>query len=349
MFFYWLNLAIVVIFVSSYWHDRRKIINGFLFNLVLFSSCISIAYLAFDSQNPILMTLTAFLLLAFIFILLFGLFILMIAAFFNARLMIQREGKRFANLLTLFAGIAILFTLIFSFTNINSQLPAILQILVHFIDLVIIYFAFIFVNFLTASLIYLFYRPKLNKDYIIVLGSGLIDGYKVPKLLANRINHAIAFYEKQKAKQEPPKIIFSGGRGDDEHLAESVAMQKYAVEEKGIPFEDTLVEDRSVNTLQNMQFSKEIMDKLSPTGYRAIFSTNNFHLFRAGIYAKKAGLSAQGIGAKTAFYYWPNAMIREFIASIVMHKKFHILVVSLIAVTLIVAKILNTYWLPQFQ
>ncbi|MBC8863025.1 YdcF family protein, partial [Escherichia coli] len=73
--------------------------------------------------------------------------------------------------------------------------------------------------------------------------------------------------------------------------------------------------NKSVNTLQNMQFSKKKMDAIMPE-YNSLFSTNNFHLFRASLYARKAGLKSQGIGAKTALYYMPNALIREFIATI---------------------------------
>ncbi|MFS7001489.1 YdcF family protein [Carnobacterium maltaromaticum] len=221
--------------------------------------------------------------------------------------------------------------IILSFFDLNALFPSYVVAIISFIYLVIFYFFFIFVNFLVASLVYQLYRPRLNKHFVIVLGSGLIDGHIVPPLLANRIKKALAFYDRQAAKTSPPKIIFSGGRGDDEKLAESVAMRAYAIEH-GLPADDALIEDRSVNTLQNMLYSKEIMDtRMKGQKYKVIFSTNNFHLFRAGIYAKKAGLNAQGIGAKTAFYFWPNAMIREFIAIIVMHKKFHLLLIGSMA------------------
>ena len=78
-------------------------------------------------------------------------------------------------------------------------------------------------------------------------------------------------------------------------------MQSYAVE-KGIPLEHTVQENRSVNTYQNMLFSKEIMDSLKPEGkYKSIFTTNNFHLFRAGIYADKPVLIAKESDQKLHF------------------------------------------------
>ena len=44
-----------------------------------------------------------------------------------------------------------------------------------------------------------------------------------------------------------------------------------------------------------------------------LFSTTNYHIFRSGILSAKAGLRADGIGAKTKWYFWPNAQMREFI------------------------------------
>ena len=55
------------------------------------------------------------------------------------------------------------------------------------------------------------------------------------------------------------------------------------------------------------------------------FTTNNYHLFRAGLFARMAGLKADGIGAKPLLFL-PNAFIREFIAIVVMYKRRHIIV-----------------------
>ena len=38
------------------------------------------------------------------------------------------------------------------------------------------YFMFVLFNFLICVWIYQFLRPKLNQDYLIVLGAGLING-----------------------------------------------------------------------------------------------------------------------------------------------------------------------------
>ncbi len=230
----------------------------------------------------------------------FGIIALMFGLFLNARILMKREGRRFTNCLTLLAAFGILFFMLLPIISPASLFSSHFQPIFAGISLITVYFFIHLSNFLSAYFLYQFNRPRRNQDFIIVLGSGLIND-KVPPLLASRIHKAIDFYWKQAAVNTPPTIIFSGGQGPDEGLPEAEAMQKYAVE-KGIPLEHTVQENRSVNTYQNMLFSKEIMDSLKPEGkYNSIFTTNNFHLFRAGIYARQAGLNSQGIGSKLHF------------------------------------------------
>lgn len=120
-------------------------------------------------------------------------------------------------------------------------------------------------------------------------------------------------------------------------------MKQYLIEVHHIPTDKILIEDRSANTEQNMIFSKQIMDHHSHgVNYRSIFVTNNFHVFRASIYARKAALDAEGgIGSKTAFYYVPNAFTREFIGLLVMYKWTHVTVFLII--TLFVGLLLRAY------
>ncbi len=250
-----------------------------------------------------------------------------VALFLNARTLMRKEGRRFANSLTLLLGIAIVAYFFIGLFNLSGRFSLEFQPFFAAASLIIMYFLLHAANFLSAYFLYQFNRPRLNQDFIIVLGSGLIND-KVPPLLANRINKAIDFFHRQAKVTTPPIIIFSGGQGPNEGLSEAEAMQSYALE-KGIPLEHTLQENKSVNTYENMLFSKHLMDSLKPNEkYKSIFTTNNFHLFRAGLYAKQAGLNSQGIGAKTAFYYWPNAMIREYVAIVVMGKKRHMFVIT---------------------
>lgn len=191
------------------------------------------------------------------------------------------------------------------------------------VDILLFYLLLTFSNFVLSAFLYQLYSPLRRQDYIIVLGCGLLHGSEVSPLLAGRIQRAWKVYRCQvKRGQKPPVLVMSGGQGADEVLPEAQAMKAYAVR-LGVPEQDVLTESASKNTWENMLFSKQLIQSREPAEkrLRILFSTTNYHVFRAGLYAKQAGLPAQGIGAKTKFYYWYNAVLREYLAVFVMHKK----------------------------
>lgn len=131
------------------------------------------------------------------------------------KLLWKHESRTSANLLTLFLAIGLIGCLVLSFIIRRINLSPEAGILLGGFTLIGVYYLFSIFNFLMISFIYQFNHPKLNQDFIIILGSGLI-GDRVPPLLASRIDKAIEFYHKQAAVTTPPKIIFSGGQGADE-------------------------------------------------------------------------------------------------------------------------------------
>lgn len=166
-------------------------------------------------------------------------------------------------------------------------------------------------------------------DYIIVLGSG-IRSEDVSPLLKSRIDKALEVYHVQKEK---PKLIVSGGQGPNEPVPEAYAMKKYLISEE-IPSKQIIMEDKSTTTFENMVFSKskileDWIQRKKTTEPVIVFSTNNYHVFRSALFAKKAGMKADGIGAPTAFYFLPSALLREFIAVIYMYKWWFIIIVLL--------------------
>lgn len=125
-------------------------------------------------------------------------------------------------------------------------------------------------------------------------------------------------------------------------------MKNYALAQE-IPEQDILIESNSTNTLENMRFSKEIMDQREPQPYKAIFTSNNYHIFRAGLYAREAQLKADGIGAKTARYYLPNAFLREFIAIVAMKKRRHLLVCLIITLGIFALALISFLFRNQIE
>ena len=89
--------------------------------------------------------------------------------------------------------------------------------------------------------------------------------------------------------------------------------------ERGFPAGRLVCENRSRTTEENLAFSKAIMDAARPAGEdgdgpECVIVTSNFHVFRTAMIARRAGIRGQVTGARTAGYYWPSAMLREFAA-----------------------------------
>ena len=171
--------------------------------------------------------------------------------------------------------------------------------------------------------------PSFDKDYIIILGCQINSDGTLTPLLKGRTDRAIEFAKMQE-KSGGKKVIFvpSGGKGDDEVIAEGKAIHNYLIE-NGIPESRILTEDKSVCTFENLKYSMELIRKHTNAQEPKIaFSTTNYHVFRAGIFATQQGIKAEGIGSKTKQYFFINAFVREFIATLVSEKKSHIKVMA---------------------
>uniref|UniRef100_UPI0038995E04 YdcF family protein n=1 Tax=Ornithinimicrobium avium TaxID=2283195 RepID=UPI0038995E04 len=66
-------------------------------------------------------------------------------------------------------------------------------------------------------------------------------------------------------------------------------------------------------------------------GDRVVVVTNDYHAFRAAIITREQGLLAQVVGAPTARYFLPSAVLREFVGVLVRQPWPHAVVVALVA------------------
>ncbi len=173
--------------------------------------------------------------------------------------------------------------------------------------------------------------PSFDMDYVMILGCRMKKDGTLTNLLKGRVDRAVDFAKRQK-EATGKDVIFvpSGGQGPGEPLSEAQAMKNYLLS-IGIPEDRILPEDKSLNTYQNFGYSKELIDKhFGGDGARIAFSTTNYHVFRSGMYASKQGIKAQGMGSKTKVYFWVNAFVREFIATLEAKKKLHMATIGVI-------------------
>lgn len=110
--------------------------------------------------------------------------------------------------------------------------------------------------------------------------------------------------------------IASGGKGTDEPISEAQAIKNGLVS-RGISPDRIILEDKSVNTFENIRNSMEIICSLSLEP-RAVIVTSEFHQLRARILAKKHGLEAYSKSSATFLPLLPSYWIREWFG--VMHE-----------------------------
>lgn len=147
--------------------------------------------------------------------------------------------------------------------------------------------------------------PAEDLDCLIVLGAQVRDdGPSIT--LSYRLDTAAAYL-----KDHPEtRCIVSGGQGYNEPAPEAAVMRDYLTA-KGIDGSRIVVEDRSSNTNENIEFSKAFFD---PENERVGIVTNNFHIYRACAIAKKAGTAhVAAVPAPSIPLYLPNNLVREFL------------------------------------
>lgn len=119
-----------------------------------------------------------------------------------------------------------------------------------------------------------------NLDYLIVLGAH-VDGTRLTKALLERTRRALEYLEANPGT----KAVLSGGKGKGEKISEARAMYDYLTA-NGIEGSRLILEDRSVNTKENLSFS---LGKIGDLSVSVGVVTNNFHVFRGVAIGKKCG------------------------------------------------------------
>ncbi|AGC67770.1 hypothetical protein Cst_c07660 [Thermoclostridium stercorarium subsp. stercorarium DSM 8532] len=147
----------------------------------------------------------------------------------------------------------------------------------------------------------------IKPDYILVLGAGIYaDGNPTPALeerLLLSIDYANRYPEAY--------IVVSGGQGKNEPVPEAHAMAQYLIR-KGISPDRIIIEDKATSTMENFKFTKELID----SGKKIAFITNDFHVLRSTMLARRNGLDAYGYGTPTPGIVLINCYLREFFAMV---------------------------------
>jgi uncharacterized SAM-binding protein YcdF (DUF218 family) len=326
-------VVILILFAAGVLRDRRSFANAVLLGLALALLALGTAERLARAHDPVsrLVLLAVFALVAVVPFL--------VAAFLvvNGVTMLRRESLRLASLLPLLAGVGILIVI-----GLTLATPRVgsddLDLSATIIMLLFAYVSFQCVSFVLYAFLYGRLSVSRHADFVVVLGAGLLDGGRIPPLLASRLDRGYAVYRALAGRGSDPALIVSGGKGSDERVSEADAMAGYLVA-RGFPADRIVSEDQSANTEQNLAYSKAIMDRLRP-GATCVIVTSNYHVFRTAMIARRIGIRGQVTGARTAGYYWPSATLREFAAVFLSYKAVNfaicfVLVAVPVAVTLL--------------
>lgn len=217
-----------------------------------------------------------------------------------------------------------------------------LQRLPHLSPLFTIFLSFIFcvdLLFLVIMLVYYFRVYKSAKlklvtkaDYIVVLGSKFMSK-RIPPIMLSRLEKTVQVYRQLDRK---PLIIVSGGKSAVSHIEESGIMRRYLLDH-GIPDSAIIVENKSENTAQNLEYSSITIKhhwKASSLPHIVVV-TSEFHIPRVQQYASRIGLAANYVPSITIpVFKWP-AMSREFTA-IIWYYRYTIETIMLMMIVLLI-------------
>ena len=124
-------------------------------------------------------------------------------------------------------------------------------------------------------------KASSGMDYLLVLGAQISEN-KVTRNQRKRLDTAIAYL----LENSNTLVLVSGGRGTEDLISEAAAMKEYLLEQ-GIELGRILTEEQSVNTTENMRFSKKLIREKATVA----IVTNGFHVYRSTRLARKQGIN----------------------------------------------------------
>lgn len=131
-------------------------------------------------------------------------------------------------------------------------------------------------------------------DAAIVLGAATWNGQPSP-VFEERIKHAIDLYQAGRVKA----LIFTGGVGEGEDIAESIAVSRYAIAH-GVAPQNVFCETASHFTHENLLGAKAIVEM---QGFnRVLVVSDPLHMRRALTMARDFGLDAYSSPTPTSRY-----------------------------------------------
>lgn len=164
----------------------------------------------------------------------------------------------------------------------------------------------VFVSLVGVMVYYAKDTPQANST-VIILGCQ-VNGTRPSLMLYDRMMAAVDYLN----ENPDSAVIASGGKGPGESISEAQAIKTFLVN-KGVDESRIYLEDKSVNTNQNITFSAKIIEENRLNKNVAVV-TDGFHQFRSAYFAKQNNLDSSAISCHTRWYFAPSYYSREVLA-----------------------------------
>lgn len=229
------------------------------------------------------------------------------------------------------ASIIILFCLYSLFNVINIR-DVQLTIILSLYSSIAIYLTALFISYLVISQLL---KLKKNTDsayLILILGTDIDDEGRVTSDLKRRLNAAIDFYQRLPIEsQRSSYFLVSGGNSAIRGKTEAEVMAEY-LESRDIEKAKIIEEKSARNTDENFRFARAFIKNIGKNRELMIV-TSTYHLPRTAIFARKHRVYGSYIGSKTSLFAWPYAVVREFLALLLITKEISIIYIIYIIIT----------------
>ncbi len=151
--------------------------------------------------------------------------------------------------------------------------------------------------------------PDLQEQTVVVLGCK-VNGDQPSRMLKRRLDTAAVYLK----EHETIPCIVTGGQGWNEDYTEAAVMKEYLVK-AGIDAGRIYLEEQATNTLENLHYSREIIQEEGLRDTLVIIS-DGFHQFRSRLIASKLELESYAVSANTDFWLIPCYAVREVLSLI---------------------------------
>lgn len=168
------------------------------------------------------------------------------------------------------------------------------------------YLAFVLLFAFESVLLVDAIRAQPPSDATLIILGCSVKGEEPSQMLRLRIEAAEKFM-----KENPESTaVLSGGQGPGEDITEALCMYR-ELTARGISSDRLYMEGESTSTRENVAFSKEIILREGLNTRVAVVS-NNFHLYRASLSVKAAGLEFYSVSAFTPYPLLATYVMREY-------------------------------------